>query len=97
MNEDMKQEMEREISAWAKMMVNKFNWLTVKYEFSERNCTYMINCIHPMEHDADDDYNKEAIDFYDHVVKKYGEMFYPLMTCNSELFDSTDRATVIKV
>lgn len=93
----MKIEMVREINAWSEMMVKKFNWLVVKYEFSERNRTYMINCIHPMEHDEDDDYNKELIDFYDHAVKKYGDMFYPLMTCNGELFETTDKATIIKV
>ena len=95
MNEDMKKEMEREICAWGKMMVSKFSWLAVRYEFSERNRTYLINCVHPMEHDADEDYNREIINFYDHVVKKYGDMFYPLITCNSELFGVTDKAETI--
>lgn len=97
MNEKMKSEMLADITAWAEMMTKKYNWLVVKVEYSERNCTYMINCIHPDEHDEDDDYNRDCIDYYDYVVKKYGEMFYPLMTCNSELFDSTDKATIIKV
>ena len=96
MNEELKREMESDIRSWAEKMVSKYDWLVVKYEYSDRNLTYMINCIHPMEHDEDDDYNRDCIDYYDYVVKKYGEMFYPVMTCNSELFYSTDRATIIK-
>ncbi len=86
--------MEQQIKDWAYQMVKRFNWLVVKYEYSEKFRTYLVSFSPMSMIDENDKFNLEAIAFNDKMVQLYGDDA-PLFTDEEKLFKLTDGAEVI--
>ena len=90
----MKQKQAQIIKEWAKTMVEQYNWLTIRYEYSEFYRTFLVS-FSPLELiDKDDDFNKDVLAFEDLMTAQFGEDA-PLFTDENKLFTVSAAATVI--
>lgn len=90
----MKQKQLKRIMEWAKKMVEQYNWLTIKYEYSEFYRTFLVS-FSPLEViDNNDDFNKDVLAFEDLMTAEFGDDA-PLFTDDEKLFPVSDAATVI--
>lgn len=86
--------MEQMIKDWATVMVNHFSWLTIKFEFSEKYRTFLVDFVYSSEYDDCDEFNVQAMSFNDKLIDLYHDDA-PLFTDNGELFTLSAAATVI--
>lgn len=86
--------MEQMIKDWATVMVNHFSWLTIKFEYSEKYRTYLVDFVYPSEYNDCDEFNVQALSFNDKLIDIYHDNA-PLFTDNGELFTVSAAATVI--
>ncbi len=86
--------MEQLIKDWARQMVERFNWLEVKYEYSEKYRTYLVSFSPSSMIEDCDEFNLEAIAFNDKMVQVYGDDA-PLFTDEEKLFKLSDNAQII--
>ncbi|MBR5086613.1 MAG: hypothetical protein IKX31_06375 [Muribaculaceae bacterium] len=86
--------MEQLIKDWANQMIERFNWLVVKYEYSKKYRTYIVSFSPSSMIDESEDFNVEAIAFNDKMVQIYGDDA-PLFTDEEKLFKLTDNAQIL--
>lgn len=86
--------MEQKIIEWAKKMVDRFSWLTIKVEHSELFGTVLVEYVYSSAHGDDDEFNSEAMAFEEKLTLEYGDNV-PLFTDNGELFTVSSDAEVI--
>lgn len=86
--------MKQLIKQWAKEMVSRFTWLTVKYEFSEKLGTYLISFSPSNKIDKSDGFNIEALAFADKMNDEFGDDA-PLFTDDENLFSLSYEAEEI--
>ena len=89
-----KQVMEKTIKEWAINMVRTYTWLTIKFEYSERFRTILIDLVYLPQYGNDADFHRDALAFNDKMCKVYGDDA-PLFTNNEKLFKLSDKAQVI--
>lgn len=91
MNEDI----EKRLTAWFSEMTDKYSWLRIKFEFSERRGVFLVSFSPSACIDASDDFNKDALLFERHINCQYGD-YAPLFTDEEELFKLSENAKIIK-
>lgn len=90
----MKQKLLQIIKEWGETMVEQFNWLTIKYEYSEFYRTVLVS-FSPLEIiDNDDDFNRDTLIFEDAMTAEFGDDA-PLFTNEEKLFTLSDDALII--
>ena len=87
--------MKQIIKDWAEGMVQRYNWLVVKYEYSNKFGTFLVS-FSPIEKiDIDEDFNKDALEFNDKMVALYGDSA-PLFTDEERLFSLSQNADIVR-
>ena len=76
-------------------MLNKFEWLCVKYEFNTKRGVYLVSFSPKSQIESSDEFNIEAMRFADELNDLYGDNA-PLFTDEEELFDLSDEAEIIE-
>ncbi len=90
----MKQKLLQIIKEWAEKMVEQYNWLTIKYEYSEFYRTVLVS-FSPLEIiDNDDDFNRDTLFFEDAMTAEFGDDA-PLFTDEEKLFTLSNDAMII--
>lgn len=90
----MKQKQQQMIKDWAEKMVEKYDWLTIKYEYSDFYRTVLVSFSPSEVIDNDDDFNRDALAFEDLMTAEFGDNA-PLFTDEEELFIVSTEATVV--
>lgn len=90
-----KELIEQELRLWFSQMVDKYKWLTIKFEWSDaRNC--FLVCYYPKSViDKSDEFCSEAISFEDRITEKYDDDA-PLFCDEEELFSLSPNAEIIR-
>lgn len=86
--------MELTIQNWAKEMVSIYTWLTIKFEFSNRYKTFLVDFIYPSQYGDDESFHRAAMAFNDKMCDTYGDDA-PLFTNNEKLFSLSENAQII--
>lgn len=88
-------EIERRLKEWSNEMVNKFDSLTIRYEYSNSLCCYRVSytTIHNKEQATK--FYKFLIEFEKKMEKDY-PYDAPLFTDDNRLFKLSQKAIVIK-
>jgi hypothetical protein len=86
--------MELTIQNWAKEMVAIYTWLTIKYEYSKRYRTFLIDFVYPSQYGNNESFHRAAMAFHDKMCDTYGDDA-PLFTNNGKLFSLSENAQVI--
>ncbi len=86
--------MELTIQNWAKEMVDIYNWLTIKYEYSKRYRTFLIDFVYPSQYGNNESFHRAALAFNEKMCETYGDDA-PLFTNNEKLFTLSDNAQVV--
>lgn len=90
----MKQKLLQIIKEWGETMVEQYNWLTIKYEYSEFYRTVLVS-FSPLEIiDNDDDFNRDTLFFEDAMTAEFGDDA-PLFTDEEKLFTLSNDAMII--
>lgn len=81
----MMEQIEKDLHIWFEYISNKFQWLTVKYEFNQERNAWLVSFSPISEIDLSDDFNRDAMTFEDEMNMKYG-LKAPLFTDEEQLF-----------
>lgn len=90
----MNKEIEYILVRWCKEMVNKYNWLTIKYEFSSSYGVYLVSFSPISEITESEEFNVEVMRFEDEMNSQYGNNA-PLFCDEERNFKLTDNAVIL--
>ncbi len=82
------------ILKWANEMVQNYPWLTVKFEYSQRFGTFLVDFVYSSDNQNDQDFHRDALAFNDKMNELYCDDA-PLFTDNGKLFTLSDDALII--
>lgn len=89
-----KEEIGQDLKTWFSQMLEKYTWLSIKYEFStKRNC-FMVSFSPASIISQDDDFCIEALAFEDEMNVKYGDDA-PLFCDDESLFKLSTNAQIL--
>ena len=91
----MNKEIENILLPWCKEMVEKFNWLTIKYELSKKYGVYLVSFSPSSKIDDCNEFNVDAMKFEDELNAKYGSNA-PLFCDEERNFTFTEDVEIIK-
>lgn len=85
-----KEEIKKQLTEWFNIMLAKYTWLKVKYEYSEAKECYLVSfCIgSDIEYS---DFDKDVLEFEEIMDNKYGD-YSPLFCDNESLFRLSPKA-----
>ncbi|MBQ9218073.1 MAG: hypothetical protein IJ724_07215 [Muribaculaceae bacterium] len=86
--------MELTIQNWAEEMVRIYTWLTIKFEYSNRYKTFLVDLVYPSQYGDDENFHRAAMAFNDKMCDTYGDDA-PLFTNNGKLFSLSDDAQIV--
>ena len=90
----MKEDIEKRLRTWFSLMLEKYAWLRIKFEFNESRGVYMVS-FSPLNHiESSDDFNIDVMTFADKMNALYGNEA-PLFTDEESLFALSPNAEVI--
>ena len=86
-------ELEMILRNWARSMVSRYTWLTLRFEYNKKRDVYLVS--YSPEEKAGDDFVTEAIAFEDRMNELYGD-YAPLFCYDERLFRLSPAAEVIR-
>lgn len=86
--------MELTIQNWAEEMVRIYTWLTIKFEYSNRYKTFLVDLVYPSQYGDDENFHRAAMAFNDKLCDTYGDDA-PLFTNNERLFKLSNEAQIV--
>ena len=90
----MKEDIEKRLRTWFSLMLEKYAWLRIKFEFNESRGVYMVS-FSPLNHiESSDEFNIDVMTFADDMNALYGNEA-PLFTDEESLFALSPNAEVI--
>lgn len=81
-----------ELNTWMHRMVEKYHWLSISYEFSDKDNCFLVS--YGGDKLYDETFSKDALDFEKSMDAEY-EDDAPLFTDNEELFELTENKLII--
>ena len=85
--------LEKILRRWAQDMVNRYTWLTIRFEYSEKERVSLVS--YSPEEKAGDDFVIESIALENRMKELYGD-YAPLFCYDEELFRLSPAAEVIR-
>ena len=87
--------LEATLRNWFKNMVNRYRWLSIKFEYNEKRGVYLVSYAPISEISANDDFISDSMAFEDKMNALYGdnaplfcdEEKYFKMSVNAEVFE----------
>lgn len=87
--------LESTLRNWFKDMVNRYRWLNIKFEYSEKQGVYLVSYAPISEISSNDDFISESMDFEDKMNAFYGDNA-PLFCDEEKYFKLSEDAEVIE-
>lgn len=87
--------LEQFLKTWLKKLVQKYQWLTIKYEYNEYRKEYLVSYYPKEEIENDDNFMRDSMMMEDVCNQVYGELA-PLFCDEEEYFKLSPNAEVIK-
>ena len=87
--------MEQELRLWFSQMLDKYIWLSIKFEYNKKRNCFMVSFSSKDTISQNEDFCAEAIAFEDKLNEEYGDDA-PLFCDNEELFKLSSDAEVLK-
>lgn len=88
-------DIESKLRTWFDEMVNRYTWLSIKFEYSEDRRVYLVS-YSPKEKTAiDNDFINDAIAFEDKMNMMYGD-YAPLFCDEEKYFLLSENAEIVK-
>ncbi len=89
------EEIKKQLTDWFDLMLAKYTWLKVKYEYNVNKECYLISfCISP-DLECSDAFDKDVLEFEKAMGNKYGD-YSPLFCDNERLFKLSPNAEVVE-
>ena len=89
-------EVERTLRQWAKDLVSRYTWLTIRFEYNERREAYLVSYYPEWKIEEDEDFVIESGAFEDRMNEQYDEFRAPLFCYEEKLFKLSPHAEVIR-
>lgn len=90
---DIQKDIEKQLIIYSNLMVNKFKWLTIKFEYCvNRNCFLLVYYTNNIE----DDLFYMALSEYSNLMNLFYNNAAPLFCINESLFKLSNNAHTIK-
>lgn len=86
---------EDSLRSWAKKMVKRYSWLTIRFEYSNDENHYLVSYYFSEKIDENNPFYKEALDFEDKINEDYLENA-PLFCDEESLFKLSPSAEEFK-
>ena len=87
--------LEATLHNWFNDMVNRFKWLSIKFEYNEKKGVYLVSYAPISEISANDDFISESMAFEDKMNTFYGDNA-PLFCDEEKYFKLSENAQVYK-
>ncbi|MBR6077633.1 MAG: hypothetical protein IKP63_04715 [Paludibacteraceae bacterium] len=87
----MKEEILQKLRTWFDEMLAKYDWLTFKYEYSDRRHVYLVSYSPIDKIELSDEFNRDAMAFEDRMNYLYGDDA-PLFCDEESLFTLSNQA-----
>lgn len=88
-----KEEIRKSLLEWFNIMVNKYTWLQIKYEYNESKACYLVSfCIGSGIEDFE--FEQDVLSFEENLDNKFGDNS-PLFCDNESLFSLSVNAEMI--
>ena len=81
------------LSEWCKMITQKYEWLTVKFEYSDGRGTYLVSFYPSSKTESCEQFNIDAMAFEDEMNDIYGDIA-PLFCDEESCFKLSNEAEV---
>ena len=85
---------EEELKSWFKAMIQKYNWLNIRYEYCQIRHVWLVSFSPANRIDLSEEFNADAMDFADKLNEKYGDGA-PLFTDEEYLFKLSSYAVEV--
>ena len=85
---------EKQLRDWFNLMLLKYAWLIIKFEYNEMENCYMVSFSPSSELDKSIEFSKDALDFENKMNKKYGDDA-PLFCDEESLFKLSNKAELL--
>lgn len=89
-------EVEKTLRQWAKDLVSRYTWLTIRFEYSERRETYLVSYYPYSKIREDEGFVRESAAFEDRMNELYDELRAPLFCYEERIFKLSPHAEVIR-
>lgn len=89
-----KEEIKKQLTDWFDVMLAKYTWLKVKYEYSESKECYLVSFCISSDTEYSDAFDKDVLDFEETMDNEYGD-YSPLFCDNERLFKMSPNAEVV--
>lgn len=88
-------DLETKLRDWFEEMVNRYKWLSIKFEYSEERGVYLVSYSPIQKIEENDSFIKDSIEFEDKINMLYGDKA-PLFCDEEKYFKLSSEAEVIK-
>ena len=88
-------EVETALYAWAQDMVQKYTWLTIRYEYSDTRNRYLVSYSPSGIIEDNEDFCRESMSFEDYMNLTFFDDA-PLFCDDERLFHLSEKAVVVK-
>lgn len=85
---------ERKLRAWFALMLKKYTWLSIKFEFNKEYKCYLVSFSPSSKSTQDEDFCRDVLDFEDKINEEY-EFDAPLFCDDEDLFELSSNAEVL--
>lgn len=92
----MKQEeIKKKLVAWFDKMMIKYEWLSIKFEYSNKLSNYLVSFSPSSKIEESDDFCEESMNFEDEMSKQYGDLA-PLFCDDEKYFKLSENAEIVR-
>lgn len=92
----MKQEeIKKKLSTWFDKMMTKYEWLSIKFEYSCKFKSYLVSFSPSSKIEESDEFCEESMNFEDEMNKLYGDDA-PLFCDDEKYFKLSKNAEIVK-
>ena len=88
-------ELEKILRRWAQELVSRYTWLTIRFEYSEKEMSYLVTYAPVWEMDREERFFLESSAFEDRMRETYGDDA-PLFCYDERYFKLSPHAEVIR-
>lgn len=85
---------EKQLRDWFNLMLLKYTWLIIKFEYNEMEDCYMVSFSPSSELDKSVEFSKDALDFENKMNKEHGDDA-PLFCDEESLFKLSNKAELL--
>ena len=87
-------EIKEKLKEWFALMQHKYTWLSIKVEYSDKYCCYLISFTPSSKSIINEEFCRDVLDFEDMINEEY-ELDAPLFCDGEDLFKLSDNAEIL--